>query len=180
MKKIIVLVVIATFLICVGFSGCFDGEDDNALNNLGYSNTLYGFGLNPPDGWTVDEGNPDQIVTFTGSAYENGTVNIRIAAGQLEEGNTLYDSAMDLMIQYLDTYLGEYTINSVKNRTINDMSAFEIIYTINQDEVQVKQKQVWIEKSRKTLILSYSAISNVFDTYDTVFEESLSSVVILW
>ena len=180
MKKIFVIVVIATFLICVGFSGCFDGKDDNALNNLGYSNTLYGFGLNPPEGWTIDESNPDIIVSFIGPTYENGTVNIRIAAGQLETGMTLYDSAMDLMIQYLDTYFGEYTINSITNRTINDMNAFEIIYTIIQNEVQVKQKQVWIEKSRKTLILSYSAISDVFDTYDTVFEESLSSVVIIW
>ena len=39
---------------------------------------------------------------------------------------------------------------------------------------------LWIEKNGKTLILSYSAILDVFDTYDTVFEESLSSVVILW
>ena len=127
MKKNFVIIVIATLLICVGLSGCFDDNrpDNSALNNLGYSNTLYGFGLNPPDGWTVDESNPDIIVAFMDPTFENGTVNIAIAAGQLETGETLYDSAMGLMIQYLDTYLGEYTINSVTNRTINGMNAMD-------------------------------------------------------
>jgi hypothetical protein len=84
------------------------------------------------------------------------------------------------LFEYLDVYLGEYTINSVTNRTINNMNACEIVYTIVQNGAQARQKQVWIEKSRKTLVLSYTAILDVFDTYDTVFEESLSSIVILW
>ena len=182
MKKKFVIVVIAALFVCIGLSGCFDDNrpDHSALDDLGYSNTLYGFGLNPPDGWTVDESNPDLIVAFMGPTFGNGTVNIGIAAGQLETGKTLYDSAMELMVQYLDIFLGEYTLNSAINRTINGMNTCEIVYTIIQNEVQVRQKQVWIEKNGKTLILSYSAILDVFDTYDTVFEESLSSVVILW
>lgn len=155
-------------------------SDNSALKGLGYSNTLYGIELNPPEGWTVDESNPDAIVTFTGPTFENGTINIVIAAGQLEPEKTLYESAMELIPKYLDIYIEEYTIISVKNRTINSMNAFEIIYTVIQNEVQAKQKQVWIEKSGMTLILSYGAFLDVFDTYNTVFEESLSSVVILW
>jgi len=60
------------------------------------------------------------------------------------------------------------------------MNACEIVYTIVQNGDQVRQKQVWIEKSRKALVLAYTAILDIFDTYNTVFEESLSSVVIIW
>lgn len=180
MKKIAIVSIICMLFSAIFLSGCIDGEDDSALSNLGYSNTLYGFGLNPPADWTVDESNPDVIVTFIGPSYGNGTVNLMINAGQLETGKTLYGTVMDLEFEFIDVYFGEYTINSVTNRTINDMNACEIVYTIVQNGDQGRQKQVWIEKSRKALVLAYTAYLDIFDTYNTVFEESLSSVVIIW
>jgi hypothetical protein len=58
MKKIVIVLIICMLFSVIFLSGCFDGEDDSALSNLGYSNTLYGFGFNPPPDWTVDESNP--------------------------------------------------------------------------------------------------------------------------
>jgi len=86
MERTPILVVAILVISAIFLSGCIDGEDDSALSNLGYSNTLYGFGLNPPADWTVDESKPDVIVTFIGSSYGNGTVNLIINAGQLEIG----------------------------------------------------------------------------------------------
>ena len=59
------------------------------------------------------------------------------------------------------------------------MSAYEIIYAYLQGVYNLKQKQVIVEKNRNTIILTYSATISSFDNYLSVFEQSVSSIVII-
>jgi len=172
---LIILVLAAMYL-----TGCTNEQSpQNQLNNLDYSNTDYGFGLNPPEGWVKDESNPDIIVGFSGPLIENFTINMVITAGKLDTGKTLYTTVNEL-IELYPTYFSDFLLIARENRTINNLNSYQFIYSYVLEDIPIKQKQVLIEKDDKAIILTLSATPNSFDTYKEVFEESIQSVKISW
>ena len=179
MKKELLVIGITLVLLAVSLSGCSDTSKEDELRGLGYSNTVYGFGLNPPSGWTTDEsGLMGTIVIFYGPTEDNFTVNVFVTAGQLETGETLSDSVEEV-IEFYTNYFTNFSLLSSNARTVNGMAAHEIIYTYLQGVNNLKQKQVMVEKNRKTIILTYSAIVSSYDNYLSVFDQSVSSIVII-
>ena len=179
MKKRLLIIKLTLLLITVSLSGCLNSYDGDKLSGLGYSNTDYGFGFDPPIGWTSDEsGLMGTIVIFYGPTEDNFTVNIVVTAGKLENEETLSGS-IDETIDYYKNYFTNFTLISSNSRTINDMPAHEIIYTYIQGVYNLKQKQVLVEKNRKTIILTYSASINSYDNYLNDFEQSAGSIEIV-
>ena len=179
MRKELLIIEITLMLSVVSLSGCFDASKEDELSGLGYSNTVYGFGLNPPTGWTIDEsGSMGTIVIFYGPSEDNFTVNMVITAGQLETGETLSDS-IEVIIDYYNNYFTNFSLLSNNARTVNNMTAHEIIYAYLQGVYNLKQKQVIVEKNRNTIILTYSATISSYEKYLSVFEQSVSSIVII-
>lgn len=179
MKKSLLIIGVAALLITIGLSGCID--NNSALRNLGYSNTAYGFGLNPPDGWRVDETQSGAVVGFFGPEVDNLTLNILIAPVEFSPGETVKNTAEYVIGTGPDSYTN-FSLVSSGARTVNGMNAYEFVATYISSYVQdavVKAKEVIIEKNRKGLIAGYSAPENSFDVYDIVFEESLSSITIV-
>ena len=111
MRKELLIIEITLMLSAVSLSGCFDASEEDELSGLGYSNTVYGFGLNPPPGWTIDEsGSMGTIVIFYGPSKDNFTVNMVITAGQLETGETLSDS-IEVIIDYYNNYFTNFSFS---------------------------------------------------------------------
>ncbi len=179
MKKELLIIGITLVLLAVSLSGCLDTSEEDELRGLGYSNTVYGFGLNPPSGWTTDEsGLMGSIVIFYGPTEDDFTVNVVVTAGQLETGEALSDG-IEEVIEYYTNYFTNFSLLSSNARTVNGMTAHEIIYTYLQGVYDLKQKQVMVEKNRKTIILTYTAIVSAYDNYLSLFEQSVSSIVII-
>ena len=181
MNKSFLIIGVAVLLITVGLSGCFGITQQDKLSGLGYSNTVYGFGLNPPDGWRVDETQSGALVGFFGPIVDNFTINILIAPVEFSPGETVKNTAEYVIGNGPESHTN-FSLVSSGARTVNGMNAYEFVATYISSYVQdvvVKSKEVIIEKNRKGLIAGYSAPENSFDVYDTVFEESLSSVVII-
>lgn len=174
MKTKLLIVVITLVFLAVGLSGC---TQEDALSGLGYINRNYSFGLNPPAGWTVDENDPfGAIVRFYGPIDEEG-VNIGITGPSLLDGETLSSVVAQTITTY-ESLFTNFSLISSDSRTVNSMNAYELVYTFTQGTFQLKQKQVAIEKDNKALVLTYSALLSSYDTYLSVFEQSLSSLVI--
>ena len=171
MKKQLIIVGMIPVLIAVGFSGC---TENNTANELGYQNTEFGFALNPPEGWTIqDVSNQYAVfVSFLGPTEDNFQINIYISNATLETGETIAGKAEELTDMYSSNE--NFSLIISDETTVNDMNAYEIVYTMNT----LKQKMVLVEKNNKVLILVYSALETSYDKYLTVFEESLNSLVI--
>lgn len=179
MKRSFLIIGVAVLLITIGLNGCID--NNSALRNLGYSNTAYGFGLNPPDGWRVDETQDGSVVGFFGPEVDNFTINIVIGTAEYLPGETVKNTA-EYVIESARESKTNFSLVYSGARTVNGMNAYEFEATYISDYVQdvvVKVKEVFIEKNRKGLMACYTAPENSYDVYETVFEESLSSVVIL-
>ena len=181
MKKQFAIIGIIILLLTMVLSGCMDSNEEDDLSGLSYKNTQYGFGINPPMGWTVYGSNPNAIVTFAGPLVEDSfIIIIAISLHALENDQTIY-SELDKAILNLSEVYSDFMLISRTNRTINGMNAQEIIYTITTPEgLKVKQKQVVIEKKSKALTFAYSATPNSFDIYNPIIEESLKSIKIIW
>jgi len=132
MKKSLLLIGVVALLITIALSGCFD--NNSALKNLGYSNTEYGFGLNPPEGWRVDETQGGTLVGFFGPAADNFTINILIGVAEFAPEETVKNVAEYLM-ESAQNSKTNFSLVSSGARTVNGMNAYEFVATYNSDYV---------------------------------------------
>jgi len=182
MKKLyFILFGVTALMLTASLTGCLEGDKKNIdpLSGLNYKNNDYGFGLNPPEGWTVDTSNQNIIVAFIGPTVDNFAINIVATAGQFQTGETPYMAA-DKIIENLSIYFSNFSLVSRGNTTTNSMNSHGAVYTFDQGDIALKQKQVIIEKNGKALILTLSSTLGSFDTYNLAFVESLNSVKIIW
>jgi hypothetical protein len=177
MKQKLVIVGITLVIVAIGLSGCTQQQD--ALSGLGYKNTKYGFGFNPPEGWTVNEsGTLGSVAIFYGPTEEGITVNIVITTTQLSTGDTLSNMTNNILAYY-ENFFTNFSLISSNASTVNGMNAYEIVYIYTQGVNDIIQKQVAIEKNTKVLILTYTGTFTSYDTYVSAFDQSVNSVVIL-
>ena len=120
MKKQIIYLGIILSLISVGLCGCVQENSDNsALEGLGYSNTAYGFGLNPPDGWTTDDADPYVTVRFYGPTINDFSMNLGITGPEGYEQGTTMSSLIEDMKEAYPTVFTDYKFISSSPITIN-------------------------------------------------------------
>ena len=173
MKKQLLIIGITLVLLAIGLSGCTDTQDD-MLSGLGYVNEEYGFGLNPPEGWAVQDLSNDYsvFVYFLGPTEDDFQVNMFISNSTLDIGETL----SGITEEFIETFSGDPNFTLILNneRIVNGMNAYEIKYTSNI----LKQNIVMVEKNKLILVIIYSALESTYDNYSSVFEESINSLVV--
>jgi hypothetical protein len=168
-------------LTTIGLSGCSEDKasTNNPLSGLDYQNSQHGFGLNYPDGWTVDENDQFGPVRFIGPIIDSMTVNYGVSDPATMEAGESLESLVIYLVEFYPTYFTNFVEISNNSRTINGMNAYDLIYTATQGEFDIKQMQVFIEKNSKTFTISFTASINSYDDYITLFEESMSSFTIV-
>ena len=151
-------------MLAIGLSGCTEEEKSS---DLGYKNTEYGFALNPPEGWTVEEntGFLGTVAMFLGPTEDNFNINMVITANISDSGDKLDTAVEEFQIFLSDS---DITIDISRETIVNEMNAYEFVYSANT----LKQKMILVEKGNLVLGLVYSALENSYDNYVTVFDES--------
>jgi hypothetical protein len=169
----ITLVLSIIFLI-----GCTQNTEKNGSNNLQYLNEEYGFGLNPPEGWTItNESTPFTAVYFY-IIVEKSIINLVIMEPvTLKNGETLSNLTEQALKEY-PNYMKNFTLISSNERTINDMNAYEIVYNFTQDNHTYTRKQVMIQNNNEYFTIMYSAIQSSYNIYNDVVEQSINSFTI--
>jgi len=181
--KQIVAVGIILILFAVGLSGC---TQEDALSGLGYSNRYYGFGLNPPKGWTVQGKNTSSatVASFLCSSASESEVKIIIFEPATLDGETL-DSGVELTLGFYSNALPNYSLISENARSVNGMNAYEIVFNctncfyVENEELEIKIKEVFVEKNGMVFIIHYSATPDAYDTYLSIVEQSINSFTIV-
>ena len=174
-KKITTLIIFILFSITL--TGC---TSNNPLAGLEYINEDYGFGLNPPDGWVMNETSADNyIVKFNTSDENNFPVALIIIISDYGDGDTL-ESHAEWEIDIFENASEEFTLLSNNNRVINNINAYEIVYT---DKVvlfgyTIKTKEVLVDLDNYVLTLAFYASSDSYDAYLSDFEDAVNTFAI--
>jgi len=187
-KKIISVILIVIFISGILIYFIPNIQKSMALDSLEYSNYYYGWGFNPPDGWsggTVSQGGnlPSAHATFYPSGHNTSEVSLDIYGCSIGESPNLENIAKDRLDSFEDISWHKYTSNfsliSHGSRTINGMDAYEIIYyweSIPEKDTnitKIKQKDIFIKKGETLVCVYYISLSDYYDLFDSVVEKSL-------
>jgi hypothetical protein len=144
------------------------------VSKRAYTNTAYGFSLNPPGEWyRVENESSDVAVRFTPSNYSN--VSLRIAQPfSLSEGRALSTFA-DEVEENLSESEMNYTIVSREWRAMEGAQAYEIVYTYEQGGTALQIKQVAVLKSRTVYLITFSAPSDRYIQYIASVDQCIDS-----
>jgi len=154
---------------------------DNPLSNLGYVNEKYGFGLNPPEGWTVEDESTTYV--FFGYSVDDNitrTLSFSIHATILDEEEStrgVFESTFEPILN--NSTSSNVTLISYNERTVNDMEAYEIVAIENRHNFSTEKKLMYVGNNKKLLLIQYVASPDLYNTYDSVIEQSLNSLVIV-
>jgi hypothetical protein len=83
------------------------------------------------------------------------------------------------LVEFYPTYFTNFVEISNSSLTINGMNAHNLVYTATQGEFNIKQKQVFIEKNRKTFTISFTTSIDSYDDYVNIFDGSMGSFTIV-
>jgi hypothetical protein len=135
-----------------------------------YTNNKYGFSIEPPAGWSVVE--PSwAAVAFIGPTEYGFTVNVNIQVETTSASLSEYVSLAKSQLRNLEDF---YEI-SEGPRTINNVNAYEIVYTWTYSGRTIQQKQVYLVKGGKAFVITYTASLDTYSKYLPTFESSLQT-----
>ncbi len=180
----VITLFILAFVLC---SGCTQKIKADALSRLGYSNREFGFGLNPPTNWTLDENESyGNYVIFNCPQNESGIpVSMSINVSQVNSSETL-QSYFDRFIEENERSgkISNYTLISRTDRTLYSsisLIAYENIYTYTGQEARVIKVKNLLMEPKEDVIICFQFITPVstYGTYEFDFEFSLVSLTFI-
>tara|TARA_Y100000766_G_C18676794_1_gene492747 strand:+ start:94 stop:663 length:570 start_codon:yes stop_codon:yes gene_type:complete len=164
-----------SILSCLLLIGC---GKDSPLDESGWTNDQYGIGLDPPQGWAVDEsGTLGLLVQFTKALDDGSAVAINLMGPAELGGGSLMEAAKQ-SVQIGKTLLNNYTLISQQSTTVSSMSAWQITSSIDAGGSLVKQRSVMVENNGVMYPFTFAAKSAHFDTYAPMFDKLLQSLII--
>jgi len=139
-----------------------------------YTNSTYGFSLNPPAGWQELENKPPNVAVLF--APQNSTnISLIIAVPfMLSEGLSLSTFADQTEENLLASGV-EYSIVTRDWRTISQLQAYEIAYTYEQNGTIKYVKQVAVLRTRTVFLITFTAPEPLAIPYVTKVDQSIET-----
>ena len=160
------LITFVVLLVCVSVSSV-----------QAYTSEEYNFSIDPPSGWTVDDTTTGAAVFFYGPTEGGFRVNVNIQVESLPTTMTVeqYASAGEEQLQSFDNY----ELVSEGARVINEVEAYELVFTFTDLGIDIKEKQVCVVVDKKGFIITYAASPTTYQKYLSAFESSVETFTIL-
>jgi hypothetical protein len=153
--------------------GCGEKND---LSESDWSNSKYGIGLDPPEGWTVNEsGQLGMLVQFTKTLDNGRAISINLMQPAKLGDLSLMETAKQ-SIQMSKSILQSYKLISEGSITINSMDAWEVISTMTVGKTIVKTRSVMVENKGGMYAFAYGAETSNYDEYAPHFDDCLNSL----
>jgi hypothetical protein len=164
-KSILGIGVVSIFI----FTGCIQQTASQS-----YTNSIYGFSLNPPIGWQQIENElPNVAVWFAPENISNVSLIVAVPFS-LSEGRALSTFA-DQVEENLSESSMNYTILYRDWRSIPNIQAYEIAYSHEANGSLEYTKQVAVLKTRTVFLITFTAPSTLSNSYLTDFDHCIDS-----
>lgn len=167
----------ASFILLVLFSIALSGcIDEGNQHNLEYVNEEYGFGINPPDGWSINDQTYDPVKFF---CPDQNDYQVHIVINRpVNLNQTLEEIADELLERYEESYFKNFTLISRVPKTINNMNVYELVYMQGREPNMLQHKQILYQKDETVFTLTYNSLVRDYDTYIAVVDKSIHSFMI--
>ncbi|MFH1101268.1 MAG: hypothetical protein V1726_04450 [Methanobacteriota archaeon] len=147
------------------------------LNYLNYSNTRFGFGMNLPYIWIVDENSMygssvGLVPTF--SLRDQSITNLSLIIGppSRSSGNLseeVQNKLMDIGEKLNDTTHSQYYINYTLDRNgplnVNGMNAYEFVTSMTTNNITIKTRDLFIEKDERLFDILFYGYEELYNEY---------------
>lgn len=150
---------------------------DTSTSLQTYKNEKYGFKINAPKGWRVDESGlmGTHVIFFNNNTDYVGSIpfvaNINVIS-ESAKGLSLNDY-IDNSKEVLLKILKNYKITEDKSVKINGAEAYLIGGTFVMDELHLRNSQLIVIKNDKAYVVTGTALESNWDKYKNLFESSL-------
>lgn len=135
---------------------------------------MYGFSLNPPLGWQhVGNGSAGEAVRFTPINQSNVSLVVGTPFS-LSEGLALSAFA-DQVEENLSSSGMNYTVAYRDWRPLADATAYEIVYSFEQQGTTVRVKQVAVLKTRTVYLITFAAPYDLYIQYINTVDRCIDS-----
>lgn len=181
MKKYILLIILLSMVVLV--SGCMESADEpSELETPDIASLTYfadGISFEYPESWitfTEDLG-PDNLVLVLNPESRDEQGNIEtVVAVQL----TPLPSGQNLEDTFNATYVSaaenpNFVIISQRVLSINRIKAYENISQVEEEGVQKKKRDVWLEKNGIIYVIRCAALNSDFDQEQIYFDLIIST-----
>jgi len=148
------------------------------LETLTYTNSEYGFSVEYPKDWDLEEGLWGAIVVFGGPLVRGGEfmVNANIVVEELPEWpKTTLEEYVRLGKMHLTKGMENYQGVEERDCRIAGLSAKELTYTCDADGIRIMQTQACFLKENTAHIITYTATLESYDEHLDCFELMLST-----
>ncbi len=160
-------------LFVIIFSGCTQENEDDSR----YINQNYGFEIIPPVDWIINENTIDLVKFF---CPDENVYQINLAVKEpIMSNETLGSLSQQLIELYSESFFKNFTLISNNQRTINGLSAYELVYSEGQQPYMLQHKQVLFKKDNRVFSVTYISLVNTYDTYISVVDQSINSFRII-
>lgn len=125
-----------------------------------------------------------EIIEQGGVQYSalNGVVNIRVSADDFsgQEADVTPENYRDSVRQQIEqmqkTQPIAYTFLTEGPTTVGTLPGYEWTYKLIVKEVPAAGAQVWVVKDKKVLVMTYSALENIYDSFYPTFQAMVQSI----
>ena len=161
----------------------FIDEVEATLGHLEYINTKYGYGLNKPEDWIIDDyynGEFELRFRIQDISRSNLSLSVRPPYRDIfsQEVKNLSSEVARLLDYYENNASENITLLSHSEKTINGMDAYEFVVS-SQQYGNWKTKTVYVEKGDCLFKLEYKTLPEYYDTYISVVNESIDSFMMI-
>lgn len=169
MKK--VLSILGLSLLCIFLlAGCTQQH----TASRSYTNSVYGFSLDPPSGWQQIE-NEEQNIAVRFIPGNSTNVSLIFAAPfSLSEGRAISTFADQTEENLLESGVN-YSIVNRDWRSISQLQAYEIAYTHDQNGTIEYVKQVMVLRTRTVFLITYTAPDSIAAQYLTEIDQCIET-----
>jgi len=169
----------------------YENEAMDLLDHLDYSNTRFGFGLNLPEDWTVEEGGlyssgGGQVPIFylANQSWENLSLLVgppsRYSGNLSEEINEKSESIAKILNDSNYTiYYENYSLETQGSTIINGMEAYEFVTSYEYNGIIIKTREIFIEEDDRLFSIHISGYGELYEEHMSNIDESLDSSFII-
>jgi len=149
-------------------------EAEEELCSLEYSSIKYGYGFNLNENWTGwIEFDYAKSQFLYRKDVDSNNLSLVISPPSEYDSSSL-DEAVTSTLENLDN--NNITIISNTSRTLNNMNAYEIVYsTTNDDSEIILIKNIYVENNGRIFNIFYGGLIDLYNLYDTELEQSLNA-----
>lgn len=141
-----------------------------------YTDSVNKFSVQYPNDWTKEiRGNSVIFLSPFNGSGDRFKENVNIMLQDLSKQQTTLEQYTEITKESVIANLGKQAIVSLKDATMQSITAKEFVYNMNMNGNNLRIKQYWFIKNKKAYLFTYTAESSKYNEYEVIADKIIES-----